>query len=175
LAEKINFVLANKGEKSMTKILADDENSNRRLVELEAIHEIDREGSLSLLYTASLTMGGVTLRRISSAEPSTQFYLDMNVMDALVAGWTGFKAAVEARKQEEEEQKQTTIAEAYAIAARHPEIKIKADNETHPRYWEVSIPSQGYGFCSPAYYPDSLLEQVKTCCAVLMGREGDAA
>lgn len=156
------------------KILAQDESGNRRLVELEAIHEVDREGSLSLLYTASITLGGVTLRRISSAEPSTNFYLDFNVIEALVTAWADFKIAREMRAKAEEERKQDVIKEAYAIAARHPEISIME----FANYWEVSIPTQGYDFCSPAYYPGELMEQAKECVAVLIGRQakgGDAA
>jgi hypothetical protein len=124
-------------------------------------------------------MGGVTLRRISSNEPSTQFYLDFNVMDALADGWTRFQLDIEARAKAEEERKNTLIAEAYALAARHPEIKIETDGTASPGWWRVSIPSQAYRFMQPAYYPTSLMEQVKTCAEVLTKQRrvtgGDAA
>lgn len=144
-------------------ILAETEDQTRRLVQLEATHEVDRDGSLTLLYTASLTQGGAELRRISSAEPSTNFYLDSDVADAFCAAWTTFKADQEANEQAEKERKNTLIAEAYAIARRHPEISIEAGKG----YWDVSIPSQGYGFRRPACYPEHLLEQVNCCLANL--------
>jgi hypothetical protein len=153
-------------------VLAEDE--SRRLVQLEAIHEIDREGSFSQLHTASITQSGVTVRRIRSAEPPVSFYMDADVMDALCAAWTGSKDAHAAQKKAKTERKQAMVAEAYAIVNRHPAIKIKQGKDC----WTVSIPSQGYTFCSPAYYPENLLEQVKTCRAVLQGQTasgGDAA
>lgn len=157
------------------KILAQDEQGNRRLVGLEAIHEVGRDGSLSLFYTASMTQSGVTLRRISSSEPSTQFYLDIDVMEALVSAWTRFQADNEARAIAEEEREQALIKEAYGIASRHPEIKIREGKG----YWTVSIPSQGHTFIRDAYHPEQLFEQVETCRVVLVGREntigGDAA
>jgi hypothetical protein len=170
-----------KGEIAMTepKILAQDEQDNRRLVELEAIHEVDRDGSLSLLYTASMTEGGVTLRRISSHEPSTQFYLDINVMEALVAGWVKFQADNEARAIAKEEHEQAIVKEAYELAARYPEIAIEDDGTASSGWWRVSIPSQGYTFMHPAYYPQNLMEQVKICAGVLAEQKriagGDAA
>jgi hypothetical protein len=148
-------------------ILAETEDQTRRLVQLEASHDIDRDSSLSLLYTASLTQGGVELRRISSAEPSTNFYLDCDVADAFCAAWAKFKADQETNKQAEEERKNTLIAEAYAIARRHPAIEIKEGQG----YWNVSIPSQAYRFRQPAYYPDDFLTQVQTCYALLQGSE----
>ena len=148
-------------------ILAENEDQTRRLVQLEATHEVDRDGSLSLLYTASLTQGGVTFRRISSAEPSTNFYLDSDVADAFCTAWTKFKADQEANKLAEEERKNTLIAEAYAIARRHPEIKVETDGKASPSWWRVSLPSQGCTFWQPAYYPEHLLEQVKECLALL--------
>lgn len=161
------------------KILAQDENGNRRLVELEAIHEVGRDGSLSLLYTASMTESGVTLRRISSSEPSTQFYLDIDVMEALVSGWTRFQADNEARAIAEEEREQALIKEAYALAAKHPDITIEDDGTASPGWWRISIPSQAYRFAQPAYYPQNLLEQVKICAEVLTEQKriagGDAA
>lgn len=159
------------------KILAQDERGNYRMVELEAIHEVDKHSSFSLLYTASMTEGGVTLRRISSNEPSTQFYLDANVMNALAAGWATFQSDMEARIRAEEEQRQALIAEAYALAHKHPEIKIESDSTTSPNWWRVSCPSQGVAFRQPAYHPAQLLEQVKECAAFLPGHAigGDAA
>jgi hypothetical protein len=144
-------------------ILAENEDQTHRLVQLDAAHEIDREGSLSLLYTASLTQGGIEIRRISSAEPSQKFYLDCDVADAFCAAWTKFKADQEANEKAEKERKERVVAEAYAIAHRHPEISI----EEGKGYWDVSIPSQGYGFRRPACYPDHLLEQVNCCLANL--------
>jgi hypothetical protein len=177
---KCNKIVLCKGETSMTNpiLLNETEDQSRRMVQLDAWHEIDHEGSVSVLITASMTQAGVKLRRMSSAEPQESFYMDANAADAFCKAWADFKEAQEAQKKAEEERKNTLIAEAYAIARKHPEIKIEADNETHPRYWDVSIPAQGYGFCSPAYYPVNLLEQVKTCHAALQGQTasgGDAA
>lgn len=149
------------------KILAQNEHGNRRIVELEATHEIDRDGTLSLIYTASMTEGGVTLHRISGADAPTHFYLDANVMNALAAGWAKFQEDMEARIRAEDEQRQALIAEAYAIAARHPEIKIESDGTTSSSWWRVSCPSQGVAFRQPAYYPAQLLEQIKECVAFL--------
>lgn len=148
-------------------ILAETEDQTRRLVQLEATHEVDRDGSLTLLYTASMTQGGAELRRISSSEPGQKFYLDCDVADAFCAAWTKFKADQEANEKAEKERKERVVAEAYAIARRHPAIEIKEGRG----YWDVSIPSQAYRFMQPAYYPADFLTQVKTCYAVLQGSE----
>lgn len=148
-------------------ILAETEDQTRRLVQLEATHEVDREGSLSLLYTASLTQGGAELRRISSAEPSQKFYLDCDVADAFCKAWMKFKTDQEANEQAEQERQHTLIAEAYELERQHPEIKIESDGTASPGWWRVSLPSQGVAFRQPAYYPEHLLEQVKECLALL--------
>ncbi len=152
-------------------ILAETEDQTRRLVQLDASHEVDRDGSLSLLYTASMTQGGAELRRISSAEPSQKFYLDCDVADAFCNAWMKFKADQEANEKAEKERKEHLVAEAYAIARRHPEIKIETDKTASPSWWRVSLPSQGCAFRQPAYYPEHLLEQVKECQALLPDEE----
>lgn len=163
---------------SEPKILADDENSNRRLVELEAIHEIDSAGSLSQIKTASLYESGVNIVCIGTGQPEKTLWLDANVMDALAASWAKFQSDIEARAKAEEERKNTLIKEAYALARKHPEIKIEDDGTASPGWWRVSIPSQAYRFMQPAYYPTDLMYQVKTCAEVLDAQRvtgGDAA
>jgi hypothetical protein len=171
----------NKGEKTMTepKILAQDEHGNRRIVELEVIHEIDSAGSLTQIKTASLYESGVNIVCIGTGQPEKTLWLDADVMNALASSWAKFQSDIEAAAKAEEERKNTLIAEAYALAARHPEIKIETDGTASPGWWRVSIPSQAYRFMQPAYYPTSLMEQVKTCAEVLTKQRrvtgGDAA
>jgi hypothetical protein len=169
-----------KGETIMEpKILAETGDQRRRLVELEAWHEADWDGATSTVITASLTQSGAEIRRMSNNEPPTNFWLDASVADAFCAAWTQFKADQEANKKAEEEQRQALIKEAYALAARHPEIKIETDGTASPGWWRVSIPTQAYRFMQPAYYPANLMEHVKICAEVLTEQKrvagGDAA
>jgi hypothetical protein len=148
-------------------------------VELEVIHEIDSAGSLTQIKTASLYESGVNIVCIGTGQPEKTLWLDANVMDALAAGWAKFQSDIEAAAKAEEKRKNTLIAEAYALAARHPEIKIETDGTASPGWWRVSIPSQAYRFMQPAYHPTDLLYQVKTCAEVLTEQKrvsgGDAA
>jgi hypothetical protein len=75
---KCNKIVLRKGETSMTNpiLLNETEDQSRRMVQLDAWHEIDHEGSVSVLITASMTQAGVKLRRMSSAEPQESFYMD---------------------------------------------------------------------------------------------------
>jgi len=110
--------------------------------------------------------GAMFFHLAQDAEPKN-YGISAAEADAFCAAWTKFKADQEANKKTEEERKHALIREAHAIAARHPEISIMES----ANYWTVSIPSQRYEFRHAAQYPETLLEQVKTCRAVLVGRE----
>lgn len=148
-------------------ILDETKDQTRRLVQLEATHQIDDEGALSLLYLASLSLDGAKLGSISSTGSPTSFWLDATAADAFCTAWAKFKTDQAANEKAEKERKQHIIAEAYAIVKRHPEIKVETDKTASPTWWRVSLPSQGCAFRQPAYYPEHLLEQVKECLALL--------
>ncbi|HEX2614434.1 MAG TPA: hypothetical protein VHL10_03005 [Nitrososphaera sp.] len=140
-------------------ILDETKDQTRRLVQLEATHQIDDEGALSLLYLASLTLDGARLGSISSTGSPTSFWLDATAADAFCVAWTKFRADQEANKQAEEERKQALIAEAYAIAEKYPAITIK---ETGQSCWRVSCPASGWLTAYPAQGAESLLRDVKS-------------
>jgi hypothetical protein len=156
-------------------ILAENEDQTRIYVQLQADHDVDYAGAASLIVTAELSEYGAKIHRISSGSKPKDMRLDAVAMDALAAAWLDLKAKKEAKVQAEKERKQALIKEAYALATRHPEIEIKANNDTKPDCWYVSIPSQRYEFCAASRTPEQLLEQVKACCAVLQGREDTKA
>jgi hypothetical protein len=94
--------------------------------------------------------------------------------DAFCEQWLEYRAEQKAKEQTEKERKQHIIAEAYAIVARHPEIKIETDGTASPTWWRVSIPSQDVLFRRPARYPEQLLEQVKESLALLQDEDTKA-
>lgn len=152
-------------------ILVENDDQTQVYVQLQAEHDIDYAGAGSLVVTAELSEYGAKIHRISSGSKPKNMRLDAVAMDALAAAWLDLKAKKEAKVQAEKERRQALLNEVYALAGRHPEITIKANNDTKPDYWYASIPSQRYEFCAPARSPEQLLEQVKNCCAVLQGRE----
>lgn len=139
-------------------ILAEDGRHARRLIQLEAFHEIDYSGSVSLLYTASLMEGGVKIRRISSEEALVEFWMDANVINALCAGWTKFNDDQAAKQRAEDERQNCIIAEAYDIVQACPAVKVE---ESGPNCWRVSCPDSGWIAAYPAQNAESLIRDVK--------------
>jgi len=152
-------------------ILNETEDQSRRMVQLDAWHEIDRDGSVSVLITAAMTQAGVKIRRMSSAEPQEHFYMDANVADAFCKAWTDFRNIQEANAKAEQEQQAQIIAEAYALAGKHSTIQIEeCGNST----WVVTESKTGWNCHSHyrSYGAADLLKDTKEARAALHAHIG---